>query len=349
MELIANHLEIFVTALVVLGASAVALICDLLKSNNEHLREVNVELRVRREEEQRWTQMLLNAASASAGIAAVAEEIQPGASFTEARMLAREFMGRAAERARAGQSVECPVVATPPLAQPASAVAQSPVHTDSVVTPTGVRRMNWDALLSSTRKQSSEPVTVEMEIEPAEAAAPKQRMAELIPFETLQNQAGELAIREGFHEGMMIARILKGQKAVRGLVMVITLNNFESRREAAGELGTDALVGSVTDHIRSILRPGDFACRSGHDEFLMICPAERGAAAQRRLGEIAGSLEDFQLRSAGTPVILFSWGGVEAKGEALVDVLAAASERMREARRTHRSLPLEAPSRRKAV
>ncbi len=58
MELGQYQLQIFVSLVVILGAAFVALICDFLKGNNEQLRELTVELKVRREEEQRRGQML---------------------------------------------------------------------------------------------------------------------------------------------------------------------------------------------------------------------------------------------------------------------------------------------------
>ncbi|MBM3786093.1 MAG: hypothetical protein FJW30_17175, partial [Acidobacteria bacterium] len=58
MDLGSLELQIFVSLTVVLGAAFVALVCDYLKGNNEQLREHNIELRVRREEQER--QMLLD-------------------------------------------------------------------------------------------------------------------------------------------------------------------------------------------------------------------------------------------------------------------------------------------------
>lgn len=54
MELGALELHIFVSLVVILGAAFVALICDFLKGNNEQLREHNIELRVRQEEQERF-------------------------------------------------------------------------------------------------------------------------------------------------------------------------------------------------------------------------------------------------------------------------------------------------------
>lgn len=59
MELGQNQLQIFVSLVIVVGAAFVALICDFLKRSNEQLRELTIELRVRREEEQRRAQLLV--------------------------------------------------------------------------------------------------------------------------------------------------------------------------------------------------------------------------------------------------------------------------------------------------
>src|ERR1700704_1396698 len=48
-----HTIHIFVSLIVVLAAAGVALVCDLLKGNNEHLRELAVELKVRNDEAER--------------------------------------------------------------------------------------------------------------------------------------------------------------------------------------------------------------------------------------------------------------------------------------------------------
>ena len=53
MDLGPHSVQIFVSLVVVLAAAGVALVCDLLKGNNEHLRELAVELKVRHEEAER--------------------------------------------------------------------------------------------------------------------------------------------------------------------------------------------------------------------------------------------------------------------------------------------------------
>src|SRR5580704_19298294 len=59
MELGQYQMQIFLSLVVILGAALVALICDLLKGNNEQLRELALELKVRREEEHKRFQMLV--------------------------------------------------------------------------------------------------------------------------------------------------------------------------------------------------------------------------------------------------------------------------------------------------
>src|SRR3984885_14951008 len=58
MELGQYQMQIFLSLVVILGAALVALVCDLLKGNNEQLRELAIELKVRREEESKRFQML---------------------------------------------------------------------------------------------------------------------------------------------------------------------------------------------------------------------------------------------------------------------------------------------------
>jgi hypothetical protein len=51
--------QMFLSLILILGAAFVALICDHLKRNNDHLRELAIELQVRRQEEHKRFQMLV--------------------------------------------------------------------------------------------------------------------------------------------------------------------------------------------------------------------------------------------------------------------------------------------------
>jgi hypothetical protein len=61
------ELQIFISLVVILGAAFVALVCDFLKGNNEHLREQNLELRIRKEELERRNALEIAFASRAGG------------------------------------------------------------------------------------------------------------------------------------------------------------------------------------------------------------------------------------------------------------------------------------------
>jgi GGDEF domain-containing protein len=407
---ITHYLQLIVSVVIILGAAAVALICDLLKRNNEQLREMNLELRIRREEEQRHAKMApapaasLPAAealtaptmalavsgariTADRGRAALdrvasttsrrgarteqpnepAAERLPGSSLAEARMLAREFIRRKKDRHREEREkmtpqepVEAPVRAmrrkTAAESEPAPKVMverpASAAATSASAAGTAARR-NWDMLLkTNAQRRAALPATIEVTAVASGApVAAKSRMAELIPFETLQHgysEAADTLVPAGFHEPGALTQLIESAQPARGLVIAIGINDFENRTEHESALGIRTLIASVSEHIRSMLRGGDFACPLSENEFVIICPGERDAAAHRRLSELAESLWDFQLRSVGSVSILFSWGAFEAKGEPIADAVASAIERLQETRRS-RTLALEAPRRRKAV
>jgi len=86
--------------------------------------------------------------------------------------------------------------------------------------------------------------------------------------------------------------------------------------------------------IEGLLGPSDFACHNTDDEFLIICPGLRDAAAQRRLNEISDQLWNFQSRGQGSVSVLFGWGGIGAEDEPLSEAIASATERMQQTKRS---------------
>jgi hypothetical protein len=77
MELGAYSLQVFTSLVVILGAAFVALICDFLKGNNEQLRELTIELKVRREEEHKRVQLMMPHTLTEAPVAAGKSEHAP--------------------------------------------------------------------------------------------------------------------------------------------------------------------------------------------------------------------------------------------------------------------------------
>jgi hypothetical protein len=149
----------------------------------------------------------------------------------------------------------------------------------------------------------------------------------------------EIPLPAGIHEGYVLSRLVQSRRPISGLVVSIGIST--TREQAPGIACRDSIPAAVQNLIWSLLGPHDFACASATDEYLLIFPDAQGAGAQRRLGEIAQKLWDFQLRMLGQAAILFSWGGVEVRGESIDEAIQSASERMEETRRTRSAKSLE--------
>ena len=136
------------------------------------------------------------------------------------------------------------------------------------------------------------------------------------------------SVPSGFQDGYVLSQLVLKKQPISGLVVSIGASSPSASDEAAQN--------SLRTLIQSLLGPNDFAAQSGPGEFLLICPGERGAAAQLRLNVIAERLWDFQLHSMGVFAIQFSWGGVEVRSESIEEAIASATERMEETRRGRR-------------
>src|SRR5579883_3601980 len=349
MELGQYQLQIFVSLVVILGAAFVALICDFLKGNNEQLRELTVELKVRHEEERRRSQTMTaqpvqQVAAPSKARAAVEAPAPKAIEKTEkappravaapkerkrtasADAIAAMERGAAMAGVRANKMtaaekpVERPVETKPtPMAAPVIDVKPEPALRP-VVVPSA--KKDWKSLLNKTAPAKQ---TVEVRTDLLEAltsATISQR-----------NQENSTEFPAGFHEGFVLSQLVQSRKPVSGLVVSIGVS--------APRMEDGSINQEVRSLIQSLIGPSDFACQSSQEEFLLIYPGERGAAAQRKLSQIAQQLWDFQLRSLGEASILFSWGGVEVRSESIEEAIASANERMQETRRGRKLLTME--------
>jgi len=346
MELGQYQLQILVSLVVLLGAAFVALICDFLKGHNEQLRELTIELKVRREEEQRRSQMMM------AQKMTVVEEPKAAA---PAAVRERMRMERV-EQERIQQRTESPARASVSAAGRDSRERKRPPSTDALAA-----MERGEALASAPRKRTAEPAPAP-EIKIAEVAsapvtidvtpAPKQAPVTLVVNNTpgakkdwgslLARKAAKpvqeeaqmtAAVPSGFHDNFVLSRLVQSRQPVSGLVVSIGVNTPRNEDGSMPE--------QVRQLMESLIGPGDFACQSSEEEFLLMFPNESGASAQRRLSEIAQQLWDFQLRSMGTFSILFSWGGVEVRSESIDEAIASANERMQETRRGRKLLTME--------
>jgi hypothetical protein len=334
------HLQLIMSVALILTAAVVAFICDVLKRNNEQLREMNIELKLRQEQDQRSrVPERVERPLKSEKIAPPAPPAPP----KERSALGKEkkrtvnaealaAMERGAALAGTGGRPRALAVAPTPEPQPQTlvisqqeivkpepvAVAVEPVLAKPVVAepveskPAGNRK-DWGSLLSRNA-QGIKPTPP--------PAAP---VVNDLP-------AG---FQAGFHDGHVLSKLVQSHQPVTGLVVSIGVN--------ASQKGDRKLPESVSKLVESLLGPDDFAAQSGEDEFLLIYPRERGASAQRRLSQIAQQLWDFQLRSLGSFQILFSWGGVEVRSESIEEAIASASERMQETKRGRKLLTMESP------
>lgn len=343
MELGQYQLQIFVSLVVILVAAFVALICDFLKGSNEQLRELTIELRVRREEEQRTHLVTPRPAE----------------------------RGERAERAKPEQvaAPTAPALAAPNIAVPNMAVPNSAVpKRHSGIDREKKRTVNAEALAAMERgaalagsggRPRSVPVAEpKPELKPEQAAV-RQEVAKPAAIKAIARkdwgallsrgaapeaqhtvpvvapQTAEPTLPAGFQDGFVLNKLVQSHQPVSGLVVSIGVN--------ASHKSDGTLPESVSELVQSLIGPNDFAAQSGEDEFLLIYPREQGASAQRRLSHIAQQLWDFQLRSLGSFQILFSWGGVEVHSESIDEAIASASERMQETKRGRKLLTMASP------
>lgn len=299
------HLQTVISVVMILGASVVAFICDFLKRNNEQLRELNVELKVRHEEE-RWR----------------AEALTPQSSPSVAP-----------------PSAEKPVPENrpnPPASRTSRSVA-APSERKRTLAPDAWAAMERGARLAG---EGPRPKTRSVVVTPKAAVAPAPAIVKQVPrkrdWNTLlaRRHAGPPAgIPAGYHEGYVLSQLVQSRQPVTGLVVSIGVS---APRETDGSLPE-----TVRKLIQSLIGAEDFACQSGEEEFLLLYPQLSGAAAQHRLTQVAQQLWDFQLGLMGTSSILFAWGGLEVRSESIDEAIASANDRMLETKRGRRLPPME--------
>lgn len=154
-------------------------------------------------------------------------------------------------------------------------------------------------------------------------------------------EANEVTVPAGVQDNAMLSRMLGSSEPYTGLVICISVNDLDER----------VINQTITNFLTELTRPGDMLCRSSRDEFILLCPNERGSDSRRRLGAISQQLWDYQLRNLSNFSVLFSWGSEEAWRARLSDALDAARDSMSLTRRTREQQTEQASSaaRRKAV
>lgn len=380
-----NFLHIIVTVIAILGAAAVALVCDMLKTNNERLREANLELSVRREEEQRRADFAvdqlrrLTPAFAERPLALA----EPGASTALALP------------ARTGISISQAMIQREPPEQLSSALEQAihppqsyPAHPEATLDEARRLAKDFLAALASKERQDRSPGSRRSEgrgetrnVQPVPASVPEtavarvsrrnweqllksgtprptidvtpspagSRRGELIPFESLQNsQAHHEFIHRlpsGFHETGDWADLLETDRPLHGLVVSVALNAASDSEGSEPEERSRELLDEASDWVKGTLASDEFGCQSPAGQFLIVSPQPQDQS-QQRLVEITERLWDFQLRPDVAAALILSWGSYESSGERLSDAIACAVQRMEENRSRRTAAPAEGRQRR---
>jgi len=239
------------------------------------------------------------------------------------------------------EATPVPVAAEPPVAK-----IQVPSAPRTHAYPeVAVDASLWESLLSG----KSIPVAPAITITAADYKLERTSSAPEAQFQLIRGSSSsasnELLVPAGMHEKSDLTRLLQSNKPFTGLVVSIGVSENDGRAPRSEDT-----MRSTSIYISGLLREKDFGCRAADDEFLMICPGEQGADAQRRLSYLAERLWDFQLRGLGTFSILFSWGGIDVHAEPLSEAIASASERMHQTKRSRKTVSMDSVShRRKAA
>jgi hypothetical protein len=201
-----------------------------------------------------------------------------------------------------------PVAAEPePVAVPFHAATLPEVHVDSFL---------WESLFAQSQ--------------PVATVAPRP------VFEVIQGAGTP----RGIQDEASFIRLIENRKPFSGLAVSIGVNENDGR-----QVENSDLLNAIADYVSTLLRDRDFGCRVSDDEFVLVCPGEVGADAQRRLSQISERLFDYQLRCIGTHSILFSSGGVDVDHEPLAEAINGATERMTQTRRSRKTVSVQSSRR----
>jgi hypothetical protein len=250
------------------------------------------------------------------------------------------------------QVTETPEPVMEPVAtaviEPVSVAPAVTIEQVSSVTPAGLPEVQidaflWESLVSGKPMAVASPDTSAPQAESVPQAPVPETQFQLIRGSS--STSDELLVPAGMYDETHLSRLLEINKPFTGLVVSIGVSENDGRPPE-----NEDVMRSTELYVAGLLGENDFGCRSGVDEFVLICSGQQGAEAQRRLSNISERLWDFQLRGLGSFTILFSWGGVDVQNEPLSDAVASATERMHQTKRSRKTVSMDSVSnRRQAV
>lgn len=142
----------------------------------------------------------------------------------------------------------------------------------------------------------------------------------------------ELLLPAGMQEVATYRRLLAMPNPMTGIVIAISINDFDRLGGAEGEASVSALLDSVEGLMDSMVRERDFGVKVSAEQWIFVYPMDDNGFSQRRVAGISEKLWDFQLRHLGQSNISFSWAAVNVRDERLSEGVSAAMERMEASR-----------------
>ncbi len=187
-----------------------------------------------------------------------------------------------------------------------------------------------EAFAAETYSDLPVPETVsstQLPVLPMLAAEPEE------PVATSMSSLSELLLPTGMQDVATYRRLLEMPNPMSGIVITISISEFNRLCTAVGEKDLPSLLDSVEVLMSSIVRDGDFGVKLAADQWVFVYRIDDNGFSQRRVAGLSEKLWDFQLRHLGLSNISFNWAAVNVHAERLSDAVAAAVERMEASRR----------------
>jgi diguanylate cyclase (GGDEF)-like protein len=141
--------------------------------------------------------------------------------------------------------------------------------------------------------------------------------------------ASALDALTGLHTRAALTHWARTQSGAKGVVVVIDINDFKTINDTLGHQAGDQVIAGVGRLVGASIREGDFACRYGGDEFVIIFTNDNLDNARTRMKRVEERLAQFRLRSSGLrhPVRI-SWGVADIGTAGLFEAIHTADELM---------------------
>lgn len=142
-----------------------------------------------------------------------------------------------------------------------------------------------------------------------------------------------LLLPAGMQDQATYRRLLEMPNPMSGIVISISINEFNQLKSTMGDEALTSLLDSVDALMGTMIRDSDFGVKAGADQWVFVYSIDENGFSQRRVAGLSEKLWDFQLRHLGQSNISFSWAAVNVNDERFSDGVSAAVERMEASRR----------------